>query len=619
MRTIRTLLLGPVLLSLILSACAGDPWRSVNRKNTLADYRRYVQQYPESKNIAKAREHMAFLELEREPTLGAYATFVSTYPDTQLAESVRPTLEPKAFERARFSGTPAAYNDFMLRYPDGPFADRALGNRVFLESGGFSRGHQALRHFATSHPSSDYAAEARKSLAAFELKESKNFKRVALQIKVSPQTPEAERLVGAFVDRAQRQFKAAGYSLVLVPELQTERQSAKLPKARLLIEHKEAPSKSKLSNGNFTRPGLKATTRVTLFSEAGLEPVWQRVFGLRLDTQQHFAGTSMLFNPNARGYWESFFVPVASWHNRAALRKTVASKKRIVAVDSAGDRTVIMHGDGEFQLLELANAESAVPLANYSRPKDFTRWRGVKVVGKRVLIYGDDGIEVVGFVKGGPRKIGAQERSAVGSVAAVVPVGKELLLASSRGLLMTNLNGGNPRRLMRRALKGLGRVGETLVFTDGESVFVSTLELLGQQRVLEQVNLGFEFAPSRVVGFEDSAVILGKTGAVLIDLKNPKKPVIASKLPTKQFGKIEDVVAMGSRLFLVGERGLQLLDPANRNVVETIDIEPRERVARMGRFLVATGKPGLQVIDTAPLTLAVKSPDQSRGVAAPDF
>lgn len=603
----------------MLTACIGDPWRSVNKRNNLADYRRYVHEYPDSRNRVKAEENIAFLELKREPTLDGYATFRATYPNSELAESLREELEPKAFVRARFAGTPAAYDEFMDLYPNGDFMDRALGNKAYVEAGGFGAEDLSLKDFVSAHPGSDYTAEAIKSLRALELKTATQFDRVGLTIRVSPETPEVSRVIGAFTDRAMRQFKAAGQKLVSVPELQTKGQSKNIPKARLVIEHKEAQATSKLTQGNFTRPGMTATTRVTLYSEAGSEPVWQRVFRLRLDRQKHFAGTSMLFNPGALPYWDSFFVPVASWPNRAVLRKTMTSKRPIVDVDSAGDRTVTLFENGEFRLLELANAEAVFPLANYKRPKDFTRWQGVKILGDRIAIFGEDGIEMVGLSKAGLRKVGALERQSIGSIVAVVPHGKELLLASSRGLLVTDRNAKTARRLLRRAARGLDRAGDSLVFTDGESVFISSMALLSEQGVLEKVELGYEFGPSRVVGFGNTAIVLGKTDAVVIDLSVPSDPKIVSRLEQKHVGKIEDVVAVEGRVFLVGSRGLQLLDTKLRNVVEFVDIEPKERAARMGRFLVTTGEEGLQVVDSAPLTIAVRGTRQHKGAAAPDL
>jgi hypothetical protein len=333
--------------------------------------------------------------------------------------------------------------------------------------------------------------------------------------------------------------------------------------------------------------------------------------------QQHFAGTSVLFNTNARSYWQTFFVPVASWPNRAVVRRPVTAKQQIVAVDSAGDRTAILFANGEFQLLELADSEAALPLAKYSRPKDFTKWSGIKILGKRVLIYGEDGIEVVGFNEPDPAKIGGQERQAIGVVSAIVTFGNELILASTRGLLMTDPNGGNLRRLLRRPVKGLDRVKDSLVFTDGESVFISNLALLGSRGVQKKLELGYEFAPYRVLGFGRSAAVLGKGGVVVINLADPKRPKIVSRLSKKQVGRVSDLVAVAGRLFILGDRGLQMLDAKFRKVVESVDVQPDQRVARMGRFIVAVGKQGLQVVDSAPLTFVASAEPTSQGAAAP--
>ncbi|MBW2293247.1 MAG: hypothetical protein JRG94_13195 [Deltaproteobacteria bacterium] len=56
MRVIRGFVFAPIVASLMLTACVGDPWRSVNKKNSLAEYRRYVNQYPDSRNRVKAEE-----------------------------------------------------------------------------------------------------------------------------------------------------------------------------------------------------------------------------------------------------------------------------------------------------------------------------------------------------------------------------------------------------------------------------------------------------------------------------------------------------------------------------------------------------------------------------------
>ena len=74
---------------------------------------------------------------------------------------------------------------------------------------------------------------------------------------------------------------------------------------------------------------------------------------------------------------------------------------------------------------------------------------------------------------------------------------------------------------------------------------------------------------------------------------------------------------MAGRLFLLGDRGLQMLDAKTRRVVETVDVQPRQRAARMGRFIVTVGKLGLQVVDSAPLTFAAGASSTGQGAAAP--
>ena len=182
MRVIRGFVFAPIVASLMLTACMGDPWRQVNKKNTLAEYRRYITQYPDSRNRVKADENIAFLKLERDPTLDGFESFMAKYPNTKLVDGLRADLEPKAFARARCAGSPKAYQNFMTLYPYGEFSDRALGNLAYIEAGGFGKSANNLADFAKSHPASDYTAEAIRSVRAVRLKSKEQFDRVGLEI-----------------------------------------------------------------------------------------------------------------------------------------------------------------------------------------------------------------------------------------------------------------------------------------------------------------------------------------------------------------------------------------------------------------------------------------------------
>ena len=144
-------------------------------------------------------------------------------------------------------------------------------------------------------------------------------------------------------------------------------------------------------------------------------------------------------------------------------------------------------------------------------------------------------------------------------------------------------------------------MGDTLVFTDGEAVFISNLRLLRENRVIAQMRLGKTFGPERVRILDSTAIVMGKAGGTLIlDLANPEKPRVVSTLHPRASGKIRDAVRVDGRIFLLGARGVQLLDPTARQIVEAIDVEPRERVARTGRHLVLVGDEKVQVLDALP-------------------
>jgi hypothetical protein len=189
-----------------------------------------------------------------------------------------------------------------------------------------------------------------------------------------------------------------------------------------------------------------------------------------------------------------------------------------------------------------------------------------------------------------------------------VPIEEGLLLASSRGLLLAEADGSNAERVMRRIVLGLDAMGKTLVFTDGESIFVSTLKMLRENRVIAQLRLGREFKPERVRVVDTTAIVMGAGGIVSIDLRQPSKPRVVSKLARRASGLVRDAVVVGDRAFLLGARGVELLDGSSKRLVETVDVAPRHRIARSGRHLVIIGDKQLQVVDGLPFARSLSNP-----------
>ncbi len=604
----------------IALGCASDPWRSVRVEDTAASYHRYLNQFPDSRHAAEARERIAFLELLRDPSLEGYQRFQADHPQSELVDALRPQMDASAFEVARFAGTPEAYASYLETFPNGEKGARARGNRAYLEAGGYTSRARDLEEFAAAHPESDYAEDARLSSEALHRRDEESFSRVGLVIRIAPGTGEVQRVADELGRRAMLQYKRAGYRLVNVSELEASGRANEIPRARLVIEHREKPIKSSVSGEDFIRPGMQARTTVSLLAEAGGTPIWQREFKLRLSPEDHRAGTSMLFSPRAEPYWREFFVPVASWPNQASIRPPLTLSQEVVALDSVGDRIVALQANGEFDLIELASTQDSITFAHYDRPKDLTRWSGVRILGSRVLIFGEDGLEIVGFGEQGPFRVARLARPVTGEVYAAERSGDELMLASSRGLLLIDADGGNLRRLLRRPARGLATLGDTVVFSDSEKVYISTLALIGRQKVIKQLKLGHEFGPGRLVAHGDKVIVLGREGVVVLSVADPSKPEVVSRLESSRIGLVSDAALIAGRVFLMGERGLQLLDPGSARVVEVLDIGPSTGMSEMGRFLVTIKGKELQAVDTAPMLakrLPIRSHSGVSGAASP--
>jgi hypothetical protein len=540
------------------------------------------------------------------PSLQRYEEFRAEYPESRLLDDLRPHVEALAFEAARAAGTAAAYRSFTEQFPGGAFAMRAEGNAVFIDANGFAGRPDELRAFASDHPESDFAAEAMRSVESLQTRSGTAFRRVGLAIDISPATPEMPRLIQAFTERAFEDYKHSGVELVVIPEIAPPG----APAVRLTIKHGEGQSAPKVSGvGEVARAGVMARTIVTLRDAPDAPPIFERAFELRIDPQDHIAGASMLFaSKQAKLYWDQFFVPVATWRSSAAVRPVVGLEKKATAIDAVLGRAVVLFSDGDFQLMGLSDPQNPVVLARYDRKSKLEHFEGVKIVGEQVMLFGQDGLELVSFGPEGPKAVATHSRGEVGQVAAIVSTKDGLLLASSMGLLVADPDGSNAERLMRRIVLGLDALGEALVFTDGDSVFVSTVAMLRQNRVIAQLRLGSVFKPERVRVVDTSAVVMGQGGVVIIDLGQPTKPRVVSKLARRESGLVHDAARVGPSIFLLGSRGIQLLDPSGTRIVEAVDVKPRERVARSGRHLAIVGEKEFQVVDGLPFASPAQRP-----------
>jgi len=594
--------IGVPIVALCLCACASSAWKAARSADDMAAYSRYLRQYADSAQAPEARERLAMTRVRATPSPAAFEAFLKEFPGSPLAAELRPHVEEQFFLQTRARGTAAAYREFLESFPDGGYAARALGNAEYLEQGGFGARPEALDDFAQRHPTSDYAAEARRSAAGVRLRQETAFRRVGLLIDVPAETPGADRLVRAFSERASAAYAAAALELIPLSGPDDERFAEVA--AHLKISHRERPARTRVRGGSVSQPGIVARTEVTLGHPGDVEPIWRDGFEMRAAASDQRPGVSILFGPGSMAYWSDFFVPVATWNTRVALREARSLQKPAVAVEMLGSRAIILFGDGDLQVLDLGDPANPVRLAEYRRARDLSRFEGVAIAGGRIVSFGPDGIEVLRLDADRLVLDAAYGRDVVGSVIGVESAGAELLVAGNRGLLQIDPATGAVHTVLAQEILGLTRSGGRLLFTDGSSLYVSTAELLEMGRLEGRLRMGRRFRPARVRATGDAAVVLGERGVAWVDLSVPAQPRLRSRVDASEVGEVRDAILVGGRLFLLGARGLQIADPSGAHIVDSADVAARRRLGASGRHLVAVGETHLQVVDSTPFLAA---------------
>jgi hypothetical protein len=588
-----------ILLLLAATGCAGGAWKRALEEDTPAAYFRFMRDYGDTKYAADARERLDFHKLYRDPTLAGFESFRRRYPESELIEQLYPVLQKPAFEAARAQGTAAAYREYLAGFATGEYAARAEGNAVYVEAQGFGGDAEQLARFAADYPQSDFAAEAERTARAVAARRGDRIDRIGLVLEVASDTPERRRVRQALADRIGDLTERVGVRVVELPNGGAVADPA-APAARLEVSHRELEVGREAAAGELARPARLGVTEVLLRDRDGGEVIAQRRFEIRVEDKAHVPGTSVLFSAASPRYWDSFFVPVARWRNDRAIRPPIATDRPVVDVDGVGDRVAVLYENGDFELLGLADPMQPFVLASYRRSEDYKKWTGIRVLGDRVAIFGEEGLEFVRFTSKGPEVEQSWDRGTIGRVLSIAPLGEQLVVVGAKGMQLYDPATGEFRRIMRRVLQSVATVGETLVFVDGESIYLSTLGLLAQNRVIAQLKLGKTFGPRNVRVVDEAAIATGPGGALVIDVRDPKAPKALAKLSTQKIGQVYDASRVRGRTFLVGERGLQLLSRRLDRIEETIDVGPRDRVSVMGRHLVTAATRGLQVVDATP-------------------
>lgn len=572
-----------------LVACAGTSWDKVRAEDTAAAYRRFLKENPRSPHAPEAKERIAVLAFERDPSVEALERFRSEHPESPALPALLARIEDRVFEAARGQTSVAAYDRFLATFPESRFAARARGNRAFLAADGFAGDAASLALFLQEHPESDHAAEARRSLAVLEGSRA-GFGGVALEIEIAPGVGDPERLRQVFSERARELYREAGSRIV-------DGAAA----ATLRIRHAERPVAAGGNGGVLTRPGVLAETEVSLVVAGRESPEFVDRFSWRVPDTDVRPSASILFTPTASVYWERFYVPVLSWPTAAAKRGAWQAGGTLAAVGAAPGRAIALAPSGAFQELDLADPSQPRVVGSYAGGGALAHFSGARVVGDRVVLFGEDGVEIAKRHGNVYHRVAGFDRGVVGAVAGVEVVDGRLLLAGSRGLVRVALDGGaSAERLVERPLRGIASSGETLYLLDEQWLYAGPLRDPRATSFFTAAEFGrpLEARLLRVQG--SIAVVVGEAGVACFQLAGQGAARPLARLRRPSIGAVADAAVAGDRVFLVGERGLVVLDPRNGHIVDSVDVEARASLGFAGGHLVSAGGARLEVVDAAP-------------------
>src|SRR5688572_1638393 len=233
-----------MVIAASLLGCAGSAWRHARSEDSISGYHAFLKDHPKSRYSDQARARLELARIKKQPTRAAADAFRARHRDSDLLAELDPFVEELLFRHARAVGTSTSYREFLDHYPSGALSTRAAGNLAYLEHDGFAGDLDALQRFAEQHPTSDYASEARRSVADLRLRSATAFDRIGVVVEVDPATPGADRLRRVFRDRAVAAYSAAGMVVESFSDAESGRQST--VGAVLTIRHEERETAAEL-------------------------------------------------------------------------------------------------------------------------------------------------------------------------------------------------------------------------------------------------------------------------------------------------------------------------------------------------------------------------------------
>jgi hypothetical protein len=611
MRTSQKLMSGALvpLALVVLSGCVTLSWHDAREMDTVAAYHRFLRDHPESGYAEEARERLEYHRVKVHPTIPSFDGFEERYPNSEMLPELKAFVEPLYFERARDLNSPKAYDHFLRNYPNGQYTSRARGNLIYLTKIRAYPSPRQLEWFVATHAASDFVPLARRTLELIELQKKSGIKQLGVQVRVGPGVIGEERIRRGFAGVIHREYQKYDVEVSLLDE------RSGIPKgidAWMQIEYNEVPAE-----GTFGRRTLISHCRVRMYHRDSDEPIWDRTFEA---PAEHAASRGQREDPTVFGskryrFWEEFFVPVSTWATSRTRVFRQEFSDPVAAVDLVDDHAIILLKDGSLEYYDLSNPLDPTVIRRSRHARDLTEWTGVVLVpGDRVVAYGPNGAEVTDL-SSGAQELARWEPLDVGSVVAGARSGPTVLLAGERGLFAVRAHRNPPMlyRLTEEPLVGVA-ISEPYVhlITERGLMVTNAADLVrwseagggASAPAIRRLTFPAEFQARRTHPLDDLVFVLGRKDIVEVDLSDPLEPRLVRQVSSEAFGNINDVVAMGGRLYVVGDRGLEVADREGVWVADRIQVDANQRVRAMGRFLVLAGGPVVEVLDVSPYTAA---------------
>jgi hypothetical protein len=593
--------LGSVALATWALGCAtlmGSSWESARHANTVAAYSRYLRDNPNSAHSAEAQERIDALRVLAHQTIQSHEQFIEKYPQSALLPELRTAMEPLYFAKARTDNSPASYQTFLNTYPDGALATRAKGDLAYVEMLATHPSVATLREFMRDYPESDFATDAQRSLDLVAFKRETAITRLGIIVEVSPNTAQPQRVRRGFVAVVAREYREHGVEVTFIP---TGAEPTPEMDGWLRLDYEESGA-----SGTFGGSTVLSRCRVRLFHKsAPKDPVWDRTFEAPAEhiMKGNYARDKTVFGNSRYPFWSQFFVPIAMWASTEAKVQKLDYFEDVRAMDMRGDRVAVLFNRGGFDLVDVSSPLDPQVIDRFRREDDLSNWSGIRIVDDHhVLIYGNDGAELIERTAEKPISKGRWETAEVGNINAADVWGDTALLAGNKGVYAVRLT--SERLTSHRLLEG------TFVALEVQKPFIylarpNRAEVTTPKHLLRHLTGGavafpenFAAKSGRIAG--KSFVVFGKDGAMEVSLANPAHPEAVGPLSAEKVGHLSDVVADGDHAYLLGDRGLQIASNASKSVSDSIQVHGDHKMGLSGRYIFVAGARSLEVVDVGP-------------------